>query len=466
MNNVLKKCKEKGITLIALVITIIVLLILAGVTIATLTGENGLLGKSNTANEESRKKAAEERMNLKITTAQMKSYAENQTMPTLQYLADELDPEKDNEIEYVDITSRKETASLGKIEIGNNESIFTKLKEYPYEFEIDKDLKLASINGIQLAKDDTDTPTNNNANMIALTTTVTSITGGGFTINVNNVEAHNSGTLYYYVNNNLVHQGTDTSFVVKELNGQPITDNTEYEVKVLADAYSLKITTTEGDNVSSWLACIGNPNTEGYTLNNLNDLFNNTQLMNDLFNSDEAIKYFFKSKNFIIPAAFSNNNAMNAMKNIDKHAVTVPTLSSESDDAFASSKYSNGTLPWKAFDGSTDSRWISNSTDSTGHIGYKFNKNILVYKVAITGWGDKSTEAFNEFYVQSFNGSDWENASSKLKLNMDNDYTTTKEFYLDTCKISNQWRIKAESSVGGAYIGCRELQFYGIDLSN
>ena len=32
--------KEKGITLIALVVTIIVLLILAGVTIATLTGDN------------------------------------------------------------------------------------------------------------------------------------------------------------------------------------------------------------------------------------------------------------------------------------------------------------------------------------------------------------------------------------------------------------------------------------------
>ena len=35
--------KEKGITLIALVITIIVLLILAGVVIATLTGDNGIL---------------------------------------------------------------------------------------------------------------------------------------------------------------------------------------------------------------------------------------------------------------------------------------------------------------------------------------------------------------------------------------------------------------------------------------
>ena len=37
--------KNNGITLIALVITIIVLLILAGVTIATLTGENRNINK-------------------------------------------------------------------------------------------------------------------------------------------------------------------------------------------------------------------------------------------------------------------------------------------------------------------------------------------------------------------------------------------------------------------------------------
>ena len=39
----MKKNKQNGITLIALVITIIVLLILAGVSIMTLTGDNGLL---------------------------------------------------------------------------------------------------------------------------------------------------------------------------------------------------------------------------------------------------------------------------------------------------------------------------------------------------------------------------------------------------------------------------------------
>ena len=47
--------QKEGITLIALVITIIVLLILAGVTIATLTGDNGILSKATEAKEETEK---------------------------------------------------------------------------------------------------------------------------------------------------------------------------------------------------------------------------------------------------------------------------------------------------------------------------------------------------------------------------------------------------------------------------
>lgn len=46
------KYTSKGITLIALVITIIVLLILAGVTIAILTGENGILTRATDAKEQ------------------------------------------------------------------------------------------------------------------------------------------------------------------------------------------------------------------------------------------------------------------------------------------------------------------------------------------------------------------------------------------------------------------------------
>ena len=43
------KGKEKGITLIALVITIIVLLILAGISISMLTGQNRNTNKSRTS---------------------------------------------------------------------------------------------------------------------------------------------------------------------------------------------------------------------------------------------------------------------------------------------------------------------------------------------------------------------------------------------------------------------------------
>ena len=49
MNLEIQLKSEKGITLVALVITIIVLLILAGVTIATLTGDNGILNQANKA---------------------------------------------------------------------------------------------------------------------------------------------------------------------------------------------------------------------------------------------------------------------------------------------------------------------------------------------------------------------------------------------------------------------------------
>ncbi len=57
---------KKGITLIALVITIIILLILAGVSIATLTGQNGLLGKANTAKIETKKASAKEKVQLAV----------------------------------------------------------------------------------------------------------------------------------------------------------------------------------------------------------------------------------------------------------------------------------------------------------------------------------------------------------------------------------------------------------------
>ena len=62
-----KSKKNNGITLIALVITIIVLLILAGVTIATLTGENGILTRASQASEQTEIEEEKEAIGLAYT---------------------------------------------------------------------------------------------------------------------------------------------------------------------------------------------------------------------------------------------------------------------------------------------------------------------------------------------------------------------------------------------------------------
>ena len=57
---------NKGITLIALVITIIVLLILAGVAIATLTGDNGLLQRAGEVKNKNAEVIAMEKIQVEV----------------------------------------------------------------------------------------------------------------------------------------------------------------------------------------------------------------------------------------------------------------------------------------------------------------------------------------------------------------------------------------------------------------
>ena len=60
-----KKKKNSGITLIALVITIIVLIILAGVSINLVLGNNGIITRARDARNKYQKTAAEEETTLK-----------------------------------------------------------------------------------------------------------------------------------------------------------------------------------------------------------------------------------------------------------------------------------------------------------------------------------------------------------------------------------------------------------------
>ena len=70
---------NKGITLIALVITIIVLLILAGVSIAMLTGQNGILTQANNSKSATVKAEAVEKINLTLSTIKSSIYEKQVT---------------------------------------------------------------------------------------------------------------------------------------------------------------------------------------------------------------------------------------------------------------------------------------------------------------------------------------------------------------------------------------------------
>ena len=66
-----RRKNSEGITLIALVITIVILLILAGITIAALTGDNGILTRAKEAKEKTEQAQKKEEENLQEITDTM-----------------------------------------------------------------------------------------------------------------------------------------------------------------------------------------------------------------------------------------------------------------------------------------------------------------------------------------------------------------------------------------------------------
>ena len=79
MEKEVKRTKEKAITLIALVITIIVLLILAGVTISTLFGQNGIIENAIKAKEETEEAEKQEQEQIKELESLIENKGEDVT---------------------------------------------------------------------------------------------------------------------------------------------------------------------------------------------------------------------------------------------------------------------------------------------------------------------------------------------------------------------------------------------------
>ena len=78
--------KERGITLIALVITIIVLLILAGVSLRLVVDEDGILERTTTAVDKMNKETDKEELELAVLDIKMKYYEEGKPGSLREYM--------------------------------------------------------------------------------------------------------------------------------------------------------------------------------------------------------------------------------------------------------------------------------------------------------------------------------------------------------------------------------------------
>ena len=112
-----KEIKNKGITLIALVITIIILLILAGVTIQTLTGDNGLITKAQSAKEKVNEEEIEEQIKLAQLEYQTTKYT-NTAKTEAEYMQEILNKVFDEEV-LVTKSGRNY-----KVKIGNGKTVY------------------------------------------------------------------------------------------------------------------------------------------------------------------------------------------------------------------------------------------------------------------------------------------------------------------------------------------------------
>ncbi len=74
---------ERGITLVALVVTIVVLLILAGITIMYVMSDNGIFGQAQQAGEKSDTAAVEEAVSTALSTLYVEVYTKTSETGTL-----------------------------------------------------------------------------------------------------------------------------------------------------------------------------------------------------------------------------------------------------------------------------------------------------------------------------------------------------------------------------------------------
>ena len=139
MNKKTKIQENKAITLIALVITIIVLIILAGVAINLTLGQNGLFARAKQASENYRIAKEKEELQLEIADIQTQTIKEEGRVATLQDLYNKID-----KIKFAIEISNDEIADIDSTIVNPTYAVVNKIESNIY-FTVDKKLEIIKV---------------------------------------------------------------------------------------------------------------------------------------------------------------------------------------------------------------------------------------------------------------------------------------------------------------------------------
>lgn len=153
--------KNKGITLIALIVTIIVMLILAGITVTTLTGDNGLISRTTSTIDKHKESAAYEEVLLGMESVKLDATVDEKEL-TLDIFLDASKNVSYNALEY-ELYTQDPSVSVSRIE--DVDALYVSYKGY--EFQINGDFSISKYT---------------NSNSIEILPTITGATINSLTI--------------------------------------------------------------------------------------------------------------------------------------------------------------------------------------------------------------------------------------------------------------------------------------------
>ena len=410
-----KNIRNKGITLIALVITIIILLILAGISLYLLKNDE-LVNKASIAKEETQKSKLLEELKIKV----LETNAECNGNATLQDFLNKLNEDIENEY----IISTEISSVVGNIpNINNVSKIFLKYKGY--WFEVDSNLNIVIAKKADENIDDEFIIYNAN---------------GGENAPPNQSKDNNIISKNIPNRKNYVFKGWGNSENSNEILYKP---GDRYDGNTPITLYAIWEEEIKVSNLQDFLS-------KTNTTLEKEDVLSITFF--DKVSKSESKKETLLKTDGMVDTILNNLDYLN-----DFDIRLVPTLSSNSN-VLINSQYSSNYAGYMAFDKNYGSYWCTNGTTNNSYIGYNMQIKAKVYFASIC------SREYNCKVVTlqcSNDNKNWKDASEDITLNNVSKTTCIK----NTKEIENSyryWRILVKSCYNSDYVGSSEVQFYGI----